>query len=483
MMGRSRVLVLTVIMILILLVTSCAGQSALGNNPNSDDSKHTLTIWSFYPNKDMEPLVRNYMAAHPKIEVIHTGFAFLALQPEFRKRATQGLGPDGVIVTERVIPKLIETGLIEPLDEYNIETNNFLPKSMVSVRDSEDHLYGVPVALQTMSLCYNNSLVEKVPETLSGWLKQAQQGKGITIEPTFLNSMWGISALGGKIFDSKNNFVLKETDLAKWLIWLKESRKISTVYVDNRRNLMFDLFTKGEVAYYPCWSFEYVPLKEKLGDKLEVTTLPQGDLGKSAPNLETDTLVVNAYATAANKKLAVDFARFITQENQQLTLISAKEHTIAPINSKTEVDERLLPVIKTFAETAKDAIPFPMSDVYSLRRLRFYGDKIYARVINGVISPLEGAKNLLEKINNPPANENVSVSASAASDEVQEKVLVDVKPKADFLLQLWHIQGEILKRPVIWWQILLIAILVSLSWLFSVALNKLIKKFFEGLLG
>ncbi len=107
------------------------------------------------------------------------------------------------------------------------------------------------------------------------------------------------------------------------------------------------------------------------------------------------------------------------------------------------MDERLLPVIKTFAKTAKDAIPFPMSDVYNLERLRFYGDKISARVVNGVISPLEGAKNFLEKINNPPANEKVAVSASAASDEIQEKVLVDVKPKVDFLLQLWHIQGEV----------------------------------------
>ena len=48
MMGRSRLLVLAVIMTLTLLVTSCGSQSVLGNNSNQDDSKHTLNLQSLY---------------------------------------------------------------------------------------------------------------------------------------------------------------------------------------------------------------------------------------------------------------------------------------------------------------------------------------------------------------------------------------------------------------------------------------------------
>ena len=115
-----------------------------------------------------------------------------------------------------------------------------------------------------MALCYNREQVDKPPDTLTQWLSQARAGVGIAIEPAFLNTMWGVSAHGGKWFDRENRFLLKESAITLWLEWLKEAQKMPTVYLDARRDVLFDLFVTGKVAYYPCWSFEYVPLQKRL---------------------------------------------------------------------------------------------------------------------------------------------------------------------------------------------------------------------------
>ncbi|ELS05321.1 ABC-type sugar transport system, periplasmic component [Xenococcus sp. PCC 7305] len=284
--------------------------------------------------------------------------------------------------------------------------------------------------------------------------------------------MWGIGSFGGTWFDSNNRFVLQGDSVSRWLKWLKQAQQIPMVYLDKRRDVMFDLFSNSKLAYFPCWTFEYISLQEQLGDQLAVAPLPSGEEGAASPILETDTLVLNTYATQENKKLAIDFARFITQGDQQIALISAKEHTITPANSHTVVDERLLPRIAIFAESASHAIPFPISDISNSDRLRFYGDILYRRVLQEEIPPDEAVKEFFEILNNPPHNEKIDVFSSAAGKEVTEIVLVDVQPNINFLIQLFHIQREILKRPVVLFQILLIAVVLLACWFVARYLNK-----------
>ncbi|ELS05320.1 hypothetical protein Xen7305DRAFT_00050630 [Xenococcus sp. PCC 7305] len=165
-MKKAKAVCLTIVIVLMMLLSACGANS----------KKHHLTIWSFYPNRDLDVVIRNYMDVHPDIEVIHTGFNFPALPGEFRKRAAQGLGPDAVIVTERELPRLIKLGLIAPLEKYHIDTSKFDSKTLVSLRDSHGQLYGMPVAHQVMGLCYNRELVSQPPKTLSEWLDQARSG-------------------------------------------------------------------------------------------------------------------------------------------------------------------------------------------------------------------------------------------------------------------------------------------------------------------
>ncbi|MEM8638024.1 MAG: ABC transporter substrate-binding protein [Cyanobacteria bacterium P01_G01_bin.54] len=441
--------------------------------------KSTLTIWSFFPNQDVEVIVRNYEAVHPNTNIIHTGYGFSALTPAFLQRAAQGLGPDAVIMTERDLPALIAAGLAENLDVYIdnqiLETNDLSPKSLLSLQGLDGHLYGLPVAFQTMALCYNRALTDAPPATLSDWLAQSRNGITTALEAGFLKGMWGIGALGGHFFNGANEFVLDPESLVRWWNWLREAQQYPTVYIDHRPEVLYDLFATGQVAYFPCWTFEFVPLQAVLKSDLAIAPLPKSSAGQPSPYVETDTLIINPYATPQKKKLALEFAQFITQPEQQLALISGKEHTVIPVNPATFIDERLLPIIYAFAENVKSAVAFPISETYRLDRLRFYGDRLYKQVMQGVVEPEIAAQQFITRINHPPADEQIVVSTSAASDEVQAVVLVDVKNNTEYLLNLLHTLIGLLQRRAVLVQFLAFGLVLGGAWLVADYLNRWLK--------
>ncbi|MCA1991752.1 MAG: ABC transporter substrate-binding protein, partial [Coleofasciculus sp. S288] len=331
----GRIFILLLVAVTVLL-PACSGGSA-----GSD--QQTLTVWSSYANQDMEILIKNYQTVRPNVEVIHTTEGLLNYFSFLKERMTQGLGPDLAIVPDQVLPSLVEAGIIEDLEKYSLDTSNFYSKALVSLRTENKHLYGVPFGFQTMALCYNHDQTTNPPTTLEAVLNQANQGKGIAIDPSFLNSVWGVGAMGGTFFNSIDQFTIEEYSLSRWLSWLKNAQQAPNIYIDNRRDVLFDLFATGKVAYFPCWTFELSALQKKMGNQLSVALLP-GHLNSASPALVTDALVLNVHASAAQKMLALDFAEFVTRREQQLAFQSAQDAIVIPINPKVLVDRRLLPI-------------------------------------------------------------------------------------------------------------------------------------------
>ncbi|MEX0270885.1 ABC transporter substrate-binding protein [Leptolyngbyaceae cyanobacterium UHCC 1019] len=453
-----------------LLLFACSGQSA-------GSGQQTLTIWSSYADQDMELLIKNYQAVHPNVEVIHTTHGVLNYFSFLKERMAQGLGPDMAIVPDPVLPSMIEQKLIEDLEQYNLDTSNFYSKALVSLRAKDNHLYGVPFGFDTMALCYNRSQTADPPTTLDAVLSQAGQGKGIAIDSGFLSSAWGIGAMGGTLFNSVNQFTLEEMALSRWLSWLKDARKTPNIYVDYRRDILFDLFTTGKVAYFPCWTFEMSALQKKLDNKLSAAVLP-GNLNSAAPVLEIDSLVLNARAATTQKRLALDFAKFVTRREQQLAFQSAQDTVVAPINPKVLLDLRLLPIRRNLIDQVQNSFLIPVSQAkYQTDRLVYYADPIYIQVMQDDISPTEGAREFINQLNQPVDRKVIHRSTSITSEAGTSKVQGDTTRKADYLLQLMQVQFQIFRRPIIWLQIVLFTVVGVLIWLIARRLNRFISNF------
>ena len=439
--------------------------------------RQTLTVWSSYADQDVELLIKNYQSVHPNVEVIHTTHGLPNHFSFLKERMAQGLGPDVAVVPDEELSSMIELGLVEDLEKYSLNTSNFNSKALLSLRAENKHLYSVPFAFQTMALCYNRAQTTNPPATFKAVLDQAHQGKGVAIDSGFLSSVWGVGAMGGTFFNSVNQFTLEEQAVSRWLSWLKNAQQIPNVYVDNRRDVLFNLFTTGKVAYFPCWMFEISTLQEKLGDRLSVAILP-GNLHVASPALKTDSLILNIHAPTAQKLLALDFAEFVTRREQQLAFQSAQDTIVIPSNSEALVNRRLFPIRRTLVEQAQYSFPIPIAPAqYGIGRLVYYADAIYPQVMQGNISPAEGAHQFVNQINQPGNHEITNESASIINESGISKVQGDLTPKADYLPQLFRIQLQIFHRPIIWLQIVLITVVGVLIWLIARRLNRFISKF------
>ena len=441
--------------------------------------RQTLTIWSSYTNQDAAILIKNYQAIHPNVEVIHTTHGLLNYFSFLKERMSQGLGPDLAMVPDPVLQSMIEQELIEDLEPYKLDTSNFYSKALVSLRTEDNHLYGVPFGFDTMALCYNRSKSADPPTTLDAVLSQADQGKGIAIDSSFLSSAWGIGAMGGTLFNSINQFTLEEEALSRWLSWLKDARKTPNVYVDYRRDILFGLFATGKVAYFPCWTFEISALQKKLGNELSAAVLP-GNLNSAAPVLEINSLVLNARAATTQKELAVDFAKFATRREQQLAFQSAQDTVVAPINPKVLLDRRLLSIRRNLIDQVQNGFLIPVSQAkYQTDRLIHYADPIYTKVMQDDISPNEGAREFINQLNQPVNREVINRSTSINREAENSKVQGATARKADYLPQLIQIQLQIFRRPIIWLQIFLFTVVGVLIWLIARRLNRFISTFIQ----
>ncbi|MBD1847870.1 carbohydrate ABC transporter substrate-binding protein [Cyanobacteria bacterium FACHB-63] len=457
------------------MLSACGGQSAVAE-------QQTLTIWSSYPNQDVEILIKNYRAVHPEVEVIHTTYGLSNYFSFLKERMAQGLGPDIAIVPDPVLPALIDQQLVEDLEPYKLDTSNFYSKALISLRADDKHLYGVPFGFQTMALCYNSTQSTDIPTTLKAVLDQANRGKGIAIDFSFLSSVWGVGAMNGTFFNSIDQFTLEEQPLSYWLSWLKSAQQTPNVYVDNRRDVLADLFATGKVTYFPCWTFEIPALQKKLKSQLNVAVLP-GNLDSAAPVLETDSLVLNAYATPTQKRLAFEFAKFLTRREQQLAFQSAQNTIVAPVNPKVLVDRRLLPIRRSLIEQVQNSFLIPIAQAqYRTARLVYYADTIYTQVMQGEMSPTEGAHQFITQIHQPTQNKISNESAPITSAAEIGNVQGEITPKADYLLQLFRIQFQMLRRPIILVQIVLFIVVLTLTWLVARRLNRFITTFSRRLI-
>jgi maltose/maltodextrin transport system substrate-binding protein len=118
--------------------------------------------------------------------------------------AQAGKGPDIVIWAHDKVGEWADGGLIAPLEVSDEFTNKFFPKAWQAARHQQG-VWGYPIALETVTLIYNQKLLDGPPPTQLSQLASIDQNIKrkhpgvITIlwDPRSAYYTWGILASGG----------------------------------------------------------------------------------------------------------------------------------------------------------------------------------------------------------------------------------------------------------------------------------------------
>jgi ABC-type glycerol-3-phosphate transport system substrate-binding protein len=220
-------------------------------------------------------------------------------------------------------------------------------------------------------------------------LEDADAGNSLAFVPRFVEAYWGIQAFGEGLFDDQDRFTLAESGFTEWLTWLTEAQNSPGVILNVDDTSLLELFASQQIAYYVAGPDKQSELDALMSEEdpfeYGVVPLPSGPGGRAGPLLPAETILLYAFSSENQTRIANALASFLA--NQQQSIRFMRETDRVPANPAVSVDRRVYPITSGFARQAQSAVFIP--NEVSSDRLIEAGDRVYVSVLSGVLAPSE----------------------------------------------------------------------------------------------
>lgn len=382
MKGPIRVLWL---LIIFLLFAGCQIASP------EDEVGGRITLWHSWPEEDavvLDEALAQFEEIYPNVRIASVALPRDQLLDEFYEAGNDGLGPAVLIGNDSWIGELASAGLIRPVPR-NYDAPIRMSSQARSLTLDDGELYGVALSLAPNALYYNKSMVTDPPETLADLLQEADSGNQIALVPRFEEAYWGIEAFGEGLFDEQSQLSLEGSGFEEWLAWLNEAQGVSGVIMNVDDDSLLELFASGQVAYYVDGPDRQGLIATRIGaeDSFEygVAPLPEGPHGPAGPLLPAEVVLLYAFTSPEQARIADELAAFLVNEQQSIRFM--RELDKVPANPTVSVDRRVYPIVNGFAEQVSSAVIIP-SEMAGDPLVRA-GDRAYVAVLSGALPPAE----------------------------------------------------------------------------------------------
>ncbi len=317
----------------------------------------------------LEPFAEEF-GADNDVEVVVQELPFDELDDQLITAGPAGEGPDVIIGAHDWTGRLVENGVIAPIDLGDVADE--LADVAVEAFSFEGQVYGLPYATENVALIRNAEMVPEAPET---WDELIDVGEGLVddgeaeeaiVWPTEPADPYHnypvITAYGGYVFGQDEDGSYDPTDLGidsegsieaaqAYRDWVEEG----ILNVDVTYDLMIELFAGGDAPFTigGPWT---LPDFDEAGVDYEVTPIPEIDGGTPQPFVGVQGFMLSAFAE--NELLAQTFLTdYMATEDAQLALYDADPRPPAMLSAFDEVAED--PDIEGFGESGLDGQPMP----------------------------------------------------------------------------------------------------------------------------
>lgn len=336
----AKRLILLILMMLVLLVTSC-GNYIESEGPvidklltpslpaDSDPNKIELRLWSFHQAREYDfwqGLADKYGKEHENIDI---KVEFVTSDDYFSRTRllssfASGSGPDIFFVSPATLKRFVEADILYPLTDFFTSEmkNDFYPSALESVTVGND-IYAVPIETELLGLFYNKEMFRKQgiqpPETWGEMMQAAERltsGRvsGLTVETfegvyqnfSWLPFLWQTggnlltedgsgSAMSGE--NAKKMYSFFKDMVNKGLINMRPSRPVTDI----------GIIGNGETAMQISGTWNIRALETEFADQ------PIGVVPLPVPEGGNPVTVAGGWKLAASKQSehAEEAAKFI----------------------------------------------------------------------------------------------------------------------------------------------------------------------------
>jgi arabinogalactan oligomer/maltooligosaccharide transport system substrate-binding protein len=318
-----------------MLLSACGG-SGTGSNSNTASINYsgTITIWHGWQGAYLQAkqaIFNQYMHLHPKVKIV------LVNQPNIASKATTavkaGNGPDIIAFTDDNLGEMALGHVVVPMDQYISQdylNQNYSPAA-ASALVFNGHVYGVPEAVEAITLMYNKNLISAsdLPKTSDDMLafeksyEQAHPGSyGVVwnTEDPYDNAPW-FYGFGAQYVTPDGQAHLNTPQALAAIQYIASYRP----YLPKQQSydVASSLFTEGKAAIIINGPWSYADYAT--GGKINVgfATLPVITANNTPAKPFVGVKSLWMAKTAKNPALVADLMKFYTSKTNQIAMSQA----------------------------------------------------------------------------------------------------------------------------------------------------------------
>ncbi|AHF98565.1 sugar ABC transporter substrate-binding protein [Halostagnicola larsenii XH-48] len=255
-------------------------------------------------------------------------------------------------------------------DDLEIDLEETYTENALEAVQWEGAVYGLPYAIETVSLMYNPEYVDEPPETLSEMVEIMEEyhdpennryGLSMpSVDPYFL-SAW-LQAFGGSLFDTESEELRIEDDAFIEGVELLEESIWPYVPGDPGYDSQIPVFSEGNAPFAINGPWELEGFREA-GVDAQVAPLPDVDGGDPTPFTGVQVWYFTSQLESADEsalETTIEWAEWYTT-NEQAIIDNAEIQGLIPVHQDyTDSDNADLGEdVLTFAETVEMGTPLP----------------------------------------------------------------------------------------------------------------------------
>ncbi len=329
----------------------------------------TVTLWHAYRGDEKEAIkqiTNNFNTANEDVQIKLLGIPYDAFADKITAAIPRGKGPDLFIFAHDRIGGWVAADVIEPIDFYLEEdiSGRFV-EGAYQPMVYDGSVYGLPLALKSVTLYYNPKIISKPPQTTDEMIEIAKKhtdeaaGKyGLVYEVAnfYYHAAW-LQGLGGSVFDKDNNPVLNSKANIQSFHFAQDlfhRHKVVPPEVSNV--LVTTLFNEGKAAMVISGPWFRGEIK---GVDYELALLPKLSAnGQTAkPFMSSEGVLMST--KSEHKDEAFKVMNYLTSKDAALTMATIGKIPVAnkeALNSPEVKKDRYIP---KFIEQIKYSKPMP----------------------------------------------------------------------------------------------------------------------------
>ena len=257
----------------------------------------TLNVynWGLYISDGSEESV-DVISAFENLTGIKVNYTtFDSNESLYAKIKSGGVGNDVIVPSDYMVGKMIEEGMLAPLDYSNIPNATGIGAEYLGWPFDEENTYSVPYMWGTTGLIYNTTMVQEAPDSWADMWDVQYTGNVLM----FNNSRDAYAVAAKKLGMSLNPASVEEVD--RVIEELKAQKSVVQAYVMDE---IFDKMEGGEAALAPYYAGDAITMIQDNPDLAFV-------FPKEGVNFFVDSLCIPA--NCKNKEAAEMFLNYMCE--------------------------------------------------------------------------------------------------------------------------------------------------------------------------